>query len=145
MRLLSQRKYERLKRKAKRYRLDKERRAEIKQIKKGNKEKKEKKKIQTTKIIIGFILVNCTIVEIYAMVLIYMFADLDSLAALITAVLAESLSFAVYSLKSYKETNAEEMISLERERMSLTYYQADNIMTSSSFECDGLGADEHLY
>lgn len=73
----------------------------------------------TTKIIMAFLLVNCTAVEIYSMVVMWKLENLDALYSLITAVVTESISFAVYAAKSYNETKQEEIIKLERDRMSM--------------------------
>lgn len=71
----------------------------------------------TTKIIVAYIFINCTAVEIYSMVVMYQFQNLDALYSLITAVITESISFAVYCCKAYNETKQEEIIKLERDRM----------------------------
>lgn len=71
----------------------------------------------TTKIIMAFLLVNCTAVEVYSMVVMYQLQNLDALYSLITAVVTESISFAVYAAKSYIETKQEEIIRLERDKM----------------------------
>ena len=71
----------------------------------------------TTKIIMAFLMVNCTAVEIYSMVVMYQLQNLDALYSLITAVVTETISFAVYAAKSYNETKQEEIIRLERDKM----------------------------
>lgn len=73
----------------------------------------------TTKIIMAFLLINCTAVEIYSMVVMWKLQNLDALYSLITAVVTESISFAVYAAKSYNETKQEEIIKLERDKMSM--------------------------
>ncbi len=72
----------------------------------------------TTKILMAFLFANCTVVEIYSMAAMYQLQDLSSLYALITAVVSESISFAIYAAKAYNETKHEELIKLERDRMS---------------------------
>ena len=74
----------------------------------------------TTKVIMAFLLINCTAVEVYSMVVMWKLANLDALYSLITAVVTESISFAVYAAKSYNETKQEEIIKLERDKMSIT-------------------------
>lgn len=64
---------------------------------------RDKKKLSTTKLIVAFIFLNCTIVEIYSMIVMYQLRDISSLYALITAVIGETISFAVYSAKATKE------------------------------------------
>ncbi|MCD8013295.1 MAG: hypothetical protein LUG99_08985 [Lachnospiraceae bacterium] len=79
----------------------------------------------TTKIIMAFLLVNCTAVEVYSMVVMWKLQNLDALYSLITAVITESISFAVYAAKSYNETKQEEIIKLERDKMSITDAASD--------------------
>ena len=71
----------------------------------------------TTKIIMFFIFLNCTAVELFSMVAMWRFADLSSLYALITAVVTETMAFAVYALKAYHETKQEELMKFEHEKM----------------------------
>ena len=71
----------------------------------------------TTKIIMFFIFANCTVVEVYAMWVMWYLMNLDALYALISAVVGESVSFAVYAAKAYNETKQEELIKLERDKM----------------------------
>ena len=80
----------------------------------------------TTKIIMAFLLINCTAVEIYSMVVMWKLENLDALYSLITAVVTESISFAVYAAKSYNETKQEEIIKLERDKMSITEAAVEN-------------------
>lgn len=75
-----------------------------------------KKSIPTTKLLMGFILINCTIVEIYSMVLMIYLQNLDPLSALIGSVITESLSYAIYCAKSYKENKSKADIALDREK-----------------------------
>lgn len=72
-----------------------------------------KKNITTSKLLIAFLFLNCTIIEIFTMyvtlkslsiVLIIGGAiDFSPLLALIGAVVGEVIGFAIYSLKSMKE------------------------------------------
>ncbi|MCD7805636.1 MAG: hypothetical protein LUH03_10950 [Oscillospiraceae bacterium] len=75
------------------------------------------KKPTTTKIVMAYIFINCTAVEIYSMVVMWKLQNLDALYSLITAVVTESISFAVYCCKSYNETKQEEIIKLERDKI----------------------------
>ena len=85
------------------------------------------KKPTTTKIIITYILVNCTVIEIYSMVAMWILNDLSALYSLIAAVVSESISFSVYAAKSYNETKQEELIKLERDKMGIwTNSEEDN-------------------
>ena len=72
----------------------------------------------TTKLLMAVIFINCAVVEIYSMVAMYRLMALSALYSLITAVITESLSFAVYAAKAYNETKQEELVKLEREKMA---------------------------
>lgn len=77
---------------------------------------KNKKKISTSKILILFLFINCTIIEIFTgWVTIKSFSyslmtgnaiDFSPLVTLIGAVVGEVIGFAIYSLKSTKENTA---------------------------------------
>lgn len=75
----------------------------------------------TTKLLMAFIFLNCTVVEVYSMVAMWVMMDLSPLYSLITAVVTESLSFAVYAAKAYNETKQEELIKLQREQIMLDH------------------------
>lgn len=75
------------------------------------------KKPTTTKIIVAFLFANFTVIEIFSMIAMWHFENLDALYVLITTVMAEPISFAVYAAKAYNETKQEELIKLEREKM----------------------------
>lgn len=74
---------------------------------------KYKKKISTSKLLIFFLFLNCTIIELFTGWVVFksielstatlMAPDFSPLVALIGAVVGEVISFAVYSLKSAKE------------------------------------------
>ena len=80
----------------------------------------------TTKQLMLFIFLSCTIVEIYSMYVMYAFQDLSALQSLITAVIGEVMAFAVYAIKSYKETKQEEINKLERYRIDNEYSESDS-------------------
>ena len=77
---------------------------------------KNKKKISTSKILILFLFINCTVIEIFTgWVTIKSFSyslmtgnaiDFSPLVTLIGAVVGEVIGFAIYSLKSTKENTA---------------------------------------
>lgn len=84
-----------------------------------------KKKMQTTKIIIAFLmiflLINCVGVELYSAYVMFVLRDLSALYVLIgaacTTVIGEVLSFSVYACKSYMETREEAKINLEYKKL----------------------------
>ncbi len=100
-----------------------DKRLEVKMVKKSMRSFKWP---TTTKIIMAFLLANCSAVEVYSMVVMWKLQNLDALYSLITAVVTESISFAVYAAKSYNETKQEEIIKLERDKMSMNEAAVDN-------------------
>ena len=73
----------------------------------------------TTKQLMLFIIINCSIIEIYTMVVMIMFQDLSALTALISAVVSESFSFMVYCTKSYLENRSEKNHEYDMEKLRL--------------------------
>lgn len=63
----------------------------------------KKPQLTTSKKYTLFLMINFTIVEIYCLVVMYMFRDISSLGILITSILGETIAYAVYSAKSLKE------------------------------------------
>lgn len=73
----------------------------------------KKKKIPTSKKLIYFLFINCTIIEIFTLVVISctfplaasigVLPDFSPLVSLIGAVVTETIGFAVYSIKATKE------------------------------------------
>ena len=92
---------------------------------------KNKKKISTSKILILFLFINCTVIEIFTgWVTIKSFSyslmtgnaiDFSPLVTLIGAVVGEVIGFAIYSLKSTKENTAGGVVydSIFRDRDSI--------------------------
>ena len=84
---------------------------DIQHQKKEIKEKyqKEHKKLTTTKFLMFFLFISCSIIELFTIYITYKVVmmgyetDFMPLQMLITAVVAEVIGFAVYSLKSLKE------------------------------------------
>lgn len=63
------------------------------------------KKLSTTKLIVLFIFVNCTVIEAYSMWIMYRLADSDALDTLISTVVGEGITFAIYAFKAAKENS----------------------------------------
>lgn len=74
-----------------------------------NKYKEQKKKLTTTKFLMFFLFISCSVVELFTIYITIKIInvgfeiDLTPLTMLITAVVAEVIGFAIYSLKSSKE------------------------------------------
>jgi predicted nuclease with TOPRIM domain len=85
--------------------------AERKSLKEKFKEKKDK--IANSKLLVWFLFINCTIIELFTIWVIsrelnlaaegILAPDLSPLMALITTVVAEVIGFGIYALKSTKE------------------------------------------
>ena len=81
------------------------------QIKKEKRELKEigRKKITTTKFLMYFLFLSCTMVEVFTLYItlhtinLGLMPDYGPLQMLITAVVSEVIGFAIYALKSTKE------------------------------------------
>lgn len=113
------------------------RKAEISKINQEYKpDKSWKKKMTTTKILMYFILINCTVTELYSMYVMLILQDLSSLYSLIGAVVGESISYAIYCAKSFKETKEEAIIQLERDRFNVEN-ELTNHSTNISEDCNG--------
>ena len=92
-----------------------EREYKIKAERKSLKEKfkKKKDKIANSKLLVWFLFINCTIIELFTIWVIsrelnlaaegILAPDLSPLMALITTVVAEVIGFGIYALKSTKE------------------------------------------
>lgn len=88
--------------------------AERKSLKEKFKEKRDK--IANSKLLIWFLFINCTIIELFTIWVIckelglaadgILMPDLSPLMALITTVVAEVIGFGIYALKSTKENTA---------------------------------------
>lgn len=99
---------------------ERKRKNELRQIRMKNSYISERlRKCTTSKILMYIILLNCSVVEIYSMWIMYYLRDLSALYSLIGAVIGESISYAIYSAKSFNETKEESKINLEREKLLL--------------------------
>lgn len=114
------------------------RKLELKKIKAENRPEpwSRLEKFTTTKFLMYFILLNCTVVEIYSMVSMYNLQDLSSLYSLIGAVIGESITFAIYCVKSFKETKEEANHQLEVDRFNREFSMAPDtsLIEDDSFE-----------
>ena len=79
----------------------------------------------TTKQLMLFIVINCSVIEIYTMVVMIIFKDLSALTALISAVVSESFSFMVYCVKSYLENRSEKNHEYDMEKLRVENDNSD--------------------
>ena len=102
-------------REAKRWDIEKEildKKISVEQEKEEYKQKR-RKKISTSKLLILFLFINCTLIEIFTGIITWkmvtiglmmgMGIDLSPLVALIGAVVSEVIGYSIYSLKAIKE------------------------------------------
>lgn len=99
---------------------ERRRKNELRQIRKSNRfvfnaDSERRKKATTTKILIYFILLNCTIIEVYSMIVMVMLKDLSALVSLIGAVVGESITYAIYCAKSHLDTREEKRLEFDKE------------------------------
>ena len=76
-----------------------------------NRGKEQRKKLSMSKRLTLFLFINCTIIQLFTLYITYKsfetgMGDLSALHILITAVVAEVIAFAIYSLKSLKQNTA---------------------------------------
>lgn len=110
--------FERLMAIEKRRAKNRQRRHELRKIRNQHRYGSERrKKFTTSKLLMYFILINCSIIELYSMWIMYHLSDISALYSLITAVVTESIAYAIYSAKSFKETKEEALCNLEREKL----------------------------
>jgi cytosine/uracil/thiamine/allantoin permease len=93
--------YEDKKNKALRHAEHVKQKQELHELKHSN--DKPKEKLSFSKIAFIFMITNCVVIEIYALVAMFCFSDLSSLSALIAAVVGECVSMAAYFIKSDHE------------------------------------------
>lgn len=99
---------------------------------------KQKKKIQTSKLITAFLMIlmllNCLAIEAYSCYAMLVLQDLSALYVLIgaacTTVIGEVLAYVIYSAKSFKETKAEKDLEFEYHKLQIqqteSFSQTDN-------------------
>jgi cytosine/uracil/thiamine/allantoin permease len=75
----------------------------------------EEEKVPTSKKIFYILFINCTILEIYSMWAMIHLNDLSALTTLISSIIGETMSYAIYCLKSYFGKKEEENMKFQRE------------------------------
>ena len=92
-----------------------------------------KQKRTTSKVLMYFILANCTMIELYSMVVMFVLKDLSALYSLIGAVIGQSVSYAIYCTKSFKESKEEAINSLERDKFNASLHSE---YSYDEYQCD---------
>ena len=103
------------------YALRQKQKQEIREAKHKN---DQKKPLSFGKMALVFMLVNCTVIEIYAMVVMFLLADLSALPGLIAAIIGETISVISYFAKSTIE-NKESGITYELAMRSFDESESD--------------------
>lgn len=85
---------------------------------------KPKEKLSFSKMAFIFMIGNCVIIEIYALVAMFYFGDLSSLSALIAAVVGECVTTLGYFIKSQHENTKDGII--YETAMKKLEYELDN-------------------
>lgn len=102
--------------------------------KKINSYKAPRKKIQTSKIYFALLFFSCSCTQIFSMIAMWHFGNLDSLSVLIGSTLTEGVGMLGYYLKSYHETKEEEKIKFEKEKF---YNELNNVMSETQSDAFG--------
>lgn len=100
---------------------------------------KKKNKLSTSKLLMLFLLINCTAIQIYTMVVIILSmkmglgADFEPLKMLITTVVTEAIGYAIYSLKASKENTVGGIVY----ETAMKKLEADNLQQEEQEEAEG--------
>ena len=74
--------------------------------------------LTTTKLLSYYLFIIFNVVLGYALIAMWHFADLSYLGVIITDILGQLLIYAIYAIRAFKDTQAEEQVRLEREKLS---------------------------
>lgn len=104
--------------KAKRNNLNKLKKAAIKEEKMKYANKPWWKKIETSKVLAIYLMILMNLIIIYALIAMWHFGDLSYLGVLITDVVAQIITYAIYCVKAFKGKQAEEEMNFKREQLT---------------------------
>ena len=79
-------------------------------IKEEKAEIQKKSRLPTQKMALYYIVANCTVIEIYSMIAMWVFRDLSPLCSLIAAVVGECLAYITYCAKSKTENSKDGIV-----------------------------------
>lgn len=91
---------------------------------------KPKEKMTTGKIGFWFMIINCTVIEIYSLIAMFIFQDLSPLTTLILAVVGDCIAFISYNIKSGKENTVGGIV--YESAMKKLEYELENNNTDDS-------------
>lgn len=75
--------------------------------------------LTTTKLLCYYLFIIFNVVLIYALVAMWHFSDLSYLGMVITDILGQILVYMIYSIRAFKDTQSEEAIKLERDKIDV--------------------------
>ena len=104
--------------KAKRNNLNKLKKLAIKEEKMKYANKPWWKKIETSKVLAIYLMILMNLIIIYALIAMWHFGDLSYLGVLITDVVAQIITYAIYCVKAFKGKQAEEEMNFKREQLA---------------------------
>lgn len=122
--------FETRKKKAKEYADKVKEKQIIQEIKHEN--DKPKKPWTYTKTVMAFIMINCTVVEIYSLIVMWFMRDLTALPALITAIVGECVALLGYFIKA----------TLENKTGGIVYESAMEEMKNKFHQISEINQDE---
>ena len=85
-------------------------------------------KMTTSKFIMYLILLNCTVIEVYSMIVMVKLNDLSPLMTLIGSVVGESISYAIYCAKSFNSTKSEEDLKFAKQQFLINSGLEDEVI-----------------
>lgn len=114
---MTDKEYQSAMKKAKLNNLSKARKLAIKEEKARYSQKPWWKRFETSKALAIYLLVLMNLIIIYALVAMWHFGDLSYLGVLITDVVAQIVTYAIYCVKAFKGKQAEEEMNFKREQL----------------------------
>ena len=109
------------------------------EIKKLKKENKKALGLTTTKVFSYYLFILFNVILIYALVAMWHFADLSYLGVIITDILGQILVYCIYSIRAFKDTQSEESIKLERDKLEKLPYSSQEKINKIFDMIEGMG------
>lgn len=116
-RYLSEKDYQDKLRQAKLQNLSNARKESLRNEKAKYKSKPWWKRVETSKVLAIYLLILMNLIIIYALVAMWHFGDLSYLGVLITDVVAQIITYAIYCVKAFKGKQAEEEMNFRRDQL----------------------------
>ena len=107
----------------KRENLSKARKLAIKEEKQKYSTKPWWKRVETSKALAIYLMVLMNLIIVYALIAMWYFSDLSYLGVLITDVVAQIITYAIYCVKAFKGKQASEEMSFKREQLEMEEFE----------------------